>query len=533
MVLLSIVTAAAWAAYLILSRLPHDLHMLQQNSYRNDRYLRWYKQHYQGELRLGELCLPLALLLCCFSPLAGLLLFLVFLALLTWWQLTHKKAVIKPLVMTDRAKRLRNVAVMLIVCGGAILAALWCWAAGMGWPGRILAPFTMLLALAWCHFSALFTYKANFLLAPMEKKINLRYYRQAQQRIADLPALHRVGITGSYGKTSVKKIADAILSEQYLTLATPESYNTPMGITRVIREQLRPIHQVFIAEMGARQKGDIQELAQLVSPQIGVLTAIGPQHLETFGSIETIAETKFELIRALPRDGVAILNMDDPLIAAHRDWAPCKVVSYGLSEGCDFRATQISYTGQGGSFVLCHGQEQVAFSTKLLGSHNICNILAGVAVAYQLGVPLALAARAVKRLAPVSHRLELKQLPKYLMLDDAFNANPVGAQAALQVLQAMEGGQKIIITPGMVELGEQEKELNLQFAAAMTKVADYIILVGQQRGKMLEEALVAANFPQKRYYIAADLRDARIRLSQIVQSSEDIVLYENDLPDLY
>ncbi|MEG2212426.1 MAG: UDP-N-acetylmuramoyl-tripeptide--D-alanyl-D-alanine ligase [Clostridiales bacterium] len=530
MLILSMIAATTWAVYLIVICLPHDLHMLQQNSYRNDRYLRWYQQHHQDELRLGELGLGAAVVTACFVPLGGLVVFALLLLLLSGWRLTHKKAVIKPLVMTKRAIRLYGVTGVIVLLLGVALT--WAWVCCSGLAGRILLPLLLLSTMVIIRYSFVLTYSANYLLIPVERGINRHYANQARSKINNLPHLRRIGITGSYGKTSVKKISEAILAEKYLTLATPESYNTPMGITRVIREELRPIHQVFICEMGARQRGDIRELAELTSPQIGVLTAIGPQHLETFCDMQTIVDTKFELIEALPTQGVAVLNLDNPEIARNSHRAPCRVVGYGLGENCDFRAEQIVYDGQGSRFILCHGADRVEFTTRLLGEHNICNILGAVAVAYQLEVPLPMAARAVKRLAPISHRLELKEMPQYTMLDDAYNANPTGAHFALTVLKAMKGGQKIIITPGMVELGDREKELNLEFAAAMTEFADYIILVGQQRGEMMEEALIAKGYPPKCYYIAANLRDARIRLSQIVHKG-DIVLYENDLPDLY
>lgn len=538
MIVLVVCGLIACIAYLVSVRMPHDLHMMQQHSYRNERYWRWYKLNRQQERRISEVLLVFPLIFSFINGAFAWTVLILLFAFLIRWNYKHKKKVIKPLVWTNRIKRLYAAMIVLAV----LVSALLCWLAGMVYPVHNLlssiksaAPGTFLcIVVFWllCANSFAFTLAANYILLPIEKRISLYYYNDAKKKIRAMANLHTVAVTGSYGKTSVKKITESILSEQYLTLATPESYNTPMGIARIIREQLRPIHQMFVCEMGAREKGDIKELAELVAPQIGILTAIGEQHLETFGSINNIIDTKFELIRALPDDGVAVVNMDNEHIAQNIGQAACRVVSFGLSENCDYRAEQISYNGQGSSFTICVGEQKQLFTTRLLGKHNIYNILAAVAAVQQLGISLDVAARAVKRISPVEHRLELRDNLKYTVIDDAYNANPAGAAAALDVLALIDGGQKIIITPGMVELGEKEQELNYKFAEQMIEVGDYIIIVGKKRGELLEPALIAHDFPQKRYYIAGDLREARIRLSQIVQPG-DVVLYENDLPDMY
>lgn len=137
----------------------------------------------------------------------------------------------------------------------------------------------------------------------VEKLISEMYFRDAQRKLRERPDLIKIGITGSYGKTSVKFILGTLLQEKYQTLVTPASFNTPMGVTRIIREKLRPAHQVFVAEMGARHVGDIREMCRLVHPTLGVLTSVGPQHLDTFKTLERIKQTKYELMEAIPQDG--------------------------------------------------------------------------------------------------------------------------------------------------------------------------------------------------------------------------------------
>ena len=479
------------------AKLKHDLHMLQQNSYRNERYRRWRAQHLAQE---------------------------------AWWRLWHpflKAPAKKPLVMTARAKRLYITALCIAALPLLAVIAL----PFIALPLPALAAL-ILLYLSVIFFSGYYLILINWLLQPLEKIINLRYLNEAKTILVQRPDLMRVGITGSYGKTSMKMILSAMLSERYITLATPDSVNTPMGVTRIIREQLKPIHQVFICEMGAKQAGDIAELCDLVQPQTGILTAIGLQHLETFGSEEAIAHTKFELIRALPPTGLAVLNLSQEAIAARVEQAPCRVAGYGLS-GQPYHAEDILYSVGGLSFTLVTPQgERQPMISRLLGQHNIENIVGAAAAAAELGLTLPQIARAVRSLNPLPHRLQLISGPGYTIIDDSFNSNPAGAAAALAVLAQMGEGQKILITPGMVELGEKQHELNRDFAMAAAKICDFIILVGKKHSQSLQEGLLLAGFSSERHVVAADLAQARTLLAQHICPG-DTVLFENDLPDMY
>ncbi|MCL1816903.1 MAG: UDP-N-acetylmuramoyl-tripeptide--D-alanyl-D-alanine ligase [Clostridiales bacterium] len=472
--------------------------MFQQNSYRNERYRRWRAEHRKQE---------------------------------AWWRFWHsfmRQSAKKPLVMTSRAKRLYITALMLVFLLLLVIELL------------VFLPIPILIKLALATlylvvyvFSGYYLMFINWLLQPIEKSINHKYLREAKEILAGRPGLQRVAITGSYGKTSCKMILTAMLGEKYITLATPESVNTPMGITRIIREQLKPIHEIFICEMGAKQAGDIAELCELVQPQTGILTAIGPQHLATFGSEEIIANTKFELIRALPPEGLAVLNLDYEAIFSRKEEAPCQIVAYGLKAEQHYHAEEIRYSAEGVVFTLVspRGERQL-ITSRLLGRHNIENILGAAAVAAELGLSLSQIARAVGSLNPLPHRLQLLSGPGYTIIDDAFNSNPQGAAAALEVLAHMGEGHKILITPGMVELGEKERELNREFAIAAAAICDYIILVGKKHSQPLQEGLREASFAADKYWVAANLSQARQILAQIVTPCAT-VLFENDLPDIY
>lgn len=518
--ILLIIAAVLAALYLIVSATYHHIHMMQQNGYRIDRYWDWYRTRCAKELRFGELLLLIPMALSFIGQLALAISLIAVLLLLLICYFPRPAQDKKPLVLTPRARRLYLLTAVIAVL---IVAAIWLL------PADWLRALAVLIA---CLLSRFYMLLASLLLAPVEKAINNGYLRDAAQKIAAMPGLTKIGITGSYGKTSTKLIMAGVLGEKYQTLATPASYNTPMGITRTIREMLSPVDEVFVCEMGAKQKGDIDELCQLVHPTIGVLTSIGEQHLETFGNIANIIDTKFELIESLPADGLAVVNGDNPYIAANLNRAPCRVIRYGLQPDNDYWADQISYGAKGVSFVLHHQQVAAPFSSSLLGAHMVSNILAALAVADQLGVSLRQLQRAVKALPPIEHRLQLRPAGDYFIIDDAFNSNPAGAAAALEVLAAFGAGKKIIITPGMVELGEKEYQLNFELGRQMAQVCDYIILVGKKHSKPLFDGVTAAGYPSAQLFVASDLNEARSRLAQVVEP-EAVVLFENDLPDTY
>lgn len=501
----------------------YNLHMLQLNSYRNERYIHFLRADKYLRIRKSELApFTLALLLFCFNKSwVGLSFILgMKLALFFLYKTAPQK---KPLVMTQRAKRLYISSVVLIIAAACLIYFL----------GRNI--YALLLLCLLTLFSPLFLLLSNIILAPVEKRINEGFLKDAFRRLAEMPNLTVVAVTGSFGKTSTKVILGEILKEKYTTLVTPASYNTPMGLTRAIRENLKATDRFFVAEMGAKQKGDVQELCSLVSPEAGIITAIGEQHLQSFGSLDNIIATKFELMQALPEKGVLLANADNEnvqkgLLLPHQ----CRVLTYSLCGRGDYLAEDISVDCQGCSFtVKAPTGESEQFRTALLGRHNIENILGAAALAHQYGVSLKDAACAVKRLSAVEHRLSLKQTAGGInIIDDAFNSNPIGAKAALEVLSQFRGGNKIIITPGMIELGEKSAKLNGEFGRQCAAVCDYIILVGRKQTEPIKQGILAAGFDECHLFTAADLQEARQQMA-IWAKNGDTVLFENDLTDDY
>lgn len=502
----------------------HALHMFQQNRYETGRYKGWMKESVQDLIPSNVL--PLGMVLA--GLLAGIFHFPVFvfmliLVLMSGYSVAMEKGktYIKPLVYTGRVKRQIAVLVLLsIVCMVGILAF-----------SRGSFGYALLCAFAWFGPWVLI-FPVGWITTPIEKTVQKSYLNDAKRILNDHAGLIKIGITGSYGKTTTKNIMQAMLSEQYNSLMTPASFNTPMGITRTIREMLKPIHEVFVCEMGADHVGDISELMQFVHPSIGVVTSIGPQHLNTFGSQENIIHEKMRMIEELPSDGLGILNYDNAFIRNYKVQNSVKVVSYGIdSEDVDYRAVNIHYTKTGSSFTVVTEEESVELETKLLGKLNILNILSAVACARHLGVSWEVIKRACKTMKQVEHRLELKKINGYRFIDDAFNANPSGSAMALEVLSRMPG-KRIIVTPGMIDLGSKQNEINHRFGTLMKGCADIVILVGETQTKPIYEGLQEVGFPMDNVLVVSKVKEA----FQYVWNNatpEDTILLENDLPDAF
>lgn len=520
-------------------RTTRGLHMLQLDGYKTDRYLKWMRQHLRNCFEIKEILIigGLLILTAFFPQYNDTWLFPVL--CVTWggfqiYMSTQRKKVEakKPLVYTARAKRVLGLSICLLVGIATTL---------------VLIAQASLWRIAIFLFSEVTVINltiANLLLYPLERTIHGAYLLSAKKRIKTLqPKV--IGITGSYGKTSTKYILHQILSQKFNTLMTPDSYNTPMGICQVIRGELTAEHEIFIVEMGAYKRGDIRELCNLASPQIGILTAVGPQHLERFKSIENIAKTKYELIESLPPGGLAVFNCDNEICAGLADrreqdgnpvrryaTEPFSVAS--AVERAELTATNIQHTDEGLVFTIhtSVGME-TEIQTQLLGRHNVSNILAATAVAIECGMTLEEIRTAIATVEPVPHRLQLTASEgNVTIIDDSFNSNPVGAKAALEVLTEIQGRKKVLVTPGMVELGEREYEENKRLGEHAADVCDLVILVGPKRTTPILDGLKAGQYPSQRIIVALNLEEVKQHLATQVQAG-DVVLFENDLPDSY
>ncbi len=517
------------------------MHMFQQNSYKPQEYREWMGVHTNVGRLLGK-CLYAVFSL--FLVLVGNMRPLVLIAACLLNGMTmlvnipHKGK--KPLVYTNRVRRmLLTTGVLYLV---VVLAALC-----MGYRGFMAfheveypwnRPVTwemwavMLALLIMFLLQPFLILLVNLINHPVEKGIDQHYMNDAARILRGMPHLKIIGVTGSYGKTSVKYYLSALLSVQYNVLHTPGKYNTTLGVVRTIRERMKPFHEVFICEMGAREVGDIKEICDLVHPDYGIITSIGPQHLQSFHTMENIVATKFELADAVPQSGKVFLNYDNSYIRERK--INKNIVSYGIAEEkADFRAYDIAVSPKGSFFKMRdEAGKEYEFHTRLVGSHNVQNIAGAIAVAHTLGIPMEKLLYPVKQLESVPHRLQLVKQGDRILIDDAYNSNRNGFEAALDTL-AMFQELRILMTPGMVELGEKQYDENKAVGVYAADKCDYAVLVGREQTKPIQDGLLEAGFPANRMIVVDTLQEAFQMVNAIPNEKQKIVLIENDLPDNY
>jgi UDP-N-acetylmuramoyl-tripeptide--D-alanyl-D-alanine ligase len=437
----------------------------------------------------------------------------------------------KPLVMTGRAWRILTTSTLLtpllvLAPSGVAHVALGGWPADVvTWLGATVAVFFLASQLL---------VAADWLLSPVQAMINARYMRAARRRLTQTDPVV-VGVTGSFGKTSTKFAIEGLIGDPGSVLATPGSFNTPLGVCRTINERLSAGHRFFIVEMGAYGVGEIAELCRFARPRIGVLTSIGPAHLERFGRLENIRRAKYELIEALPPDGVAVMNVDDPVVRELADQTThVRVLRFGVeADGApDITATNVATTTDGTSLTITERSsgESISAHTRLLGRHAIGHLLAGVAVARAVGRHLGDLAGPISELRPVEHRLQIIEgTGGITVIDDAYNSNPDGASAALDVLESMPARRKVVVTPGMVELGDLQAEYNRALGERAAAVADTIIVVAGVNRRAITDG---AGGGRAEVVTVDSLEEASARLRELLVPG-DVVLFENDLPDQY
>lgn len=517
--------------YMLLN-FKRDIHMLQQNSYRIKRYYHWLEN---GDLWSAWRLVDVALLLLLFSTLlqpSGAALVIGIAALVKICFIFTRKSK-KPLVFTKRVWRIYSLTGILAAAAFVATAVCTQSASYAGFYNPICLALGVLLILT--IFSWAVVVIAVWLLKPVEKTINQKYYDEAASILRSMTDLKVIGITGSYGKTSTKHYLNRILSEKYDVLMTPGSYNTPMGVIRTIRELMKPYNQVFICEMGAKQKGDVKEICDLVHPTAGIITAVGPMHLETFKSLANVQATKFELADAIPADGLVVINNDFEA-CAERKVTNTNALRYAVShpDGSDYRAEDVRYTPQGTTFTVVGPDGfRLELTTRLVGESNIANLLGAVVMALYMKVPEERIRYAVAAIEQVEHRLNIKQTPGGVtIIDDAFNSNPIGSKMAVDVLSHFTDGRRIIVTPGMIELGDEQFNLNRELGAYIGGKVDIAIIVGAYNREALEKGVRSTDFNTENLYIVESFAESQKLLAGLLRRG-DTVLYENDLPDTF
>lgn len=491
--------------------------MLQQNSYFVTRYLKWVFPFYHTRLIFDIIFAIGASALICFKLyIPAFVLAVIIFGFRLNTAIKIQKKSIKPLAVTARVKRL--FATSFLVSTGLVILG-------------VFVPYTFLISVFVGMLSPLLTIICRTLNSPIEALVNAWYINDAKRIIKSNKGLIVIGVTGSYGKTTTKFILTRILSEKFNVICTPHSFNTPMGVVRTVRTMLKPQTQIFVCEMGAKEVGNIKEICKIAKPNHGIITSVGPQHLDTFKSIENVYKTKFELHDQVEKSGgMLFANGDSAEIARQLD-RNCKI--YGTSKNFEYYADNISYGKFGSSFTVHIKDVSIDLNTKLLGLHSIIDIIGAVALAYELGVSPDDIKYAVASLKPTEHRLEMKPFNKgSLLIDDAYNSNPEGCLEAVRVLGSFDSMKKVVVTPGLIELGEKEYECNYNLGLEAAKNADIIILVGINRSKPMADAIKTTDFNKENMYIVASFKEAMGIYNQFADANT-VVLFENDLPDNY
>lgn len=516
-------------------------HTYQLNNYRLERMFSWFKNtnsKYMARLAIitffatGGLVVTNILFR---AYLDGLLVYLgmVFYFVIGSFFVVHELRLPKkkPIVFTQRMLRL-YVAFLILTTVSTYFLFVGTYELGRQYGDVALSLRYAPISLTPVGIPLFFTAVA-LVLKPFEGLNNRRYIARATAELKERSDLIKIGITGSYAKTSVKFILEKMLSQRYETLATPASYNTPLGIAKCTKN-LKPAHQVFIAEMGARSMGDVHALASMVRPRYMVITGIAGQHLETFHTMENIVKAKSEIFDFVDGDSLAVFNGDNPYVKKmHDSYGGDKMITTTeRSEGSYAYAENIRCGRNGSRFTLHIGSESAECATRLLGRHHISNVVLCAGLAHKLGVDIADIAQAIAELKPVAHRLELIHNRNGItVIDDSFNANVEGTKAALEVLSMFEG-RKVVITPGLVELGENEREENRAFGERMASCCDLAVLIGKVRTEPILKGLLGAGFEEGNIMVFNSLSEAKRSFKEFLRQG-DTVLIENDLPDHY
>lgn len=510
------------------------LHLYQQEEYDTPRFLKLIWKN-----KILDKKLSAALLLCFgasfFLP-AMFVYFLIFAAfvVVTYKEKDPRRDSKKKLVMTARARR-----IFFPACALAIASGLWC----------LLWPELFWLWIVNAQAIPLWLTAANAALQPYENAIQKKFWQEAHDKVKDY-APKVIGVTGSFGKTSVKHILGHILKTQAPTLVTPGSVNTPMGIARIVREQLEPQHRYFVVEMGAYGPGSIERLCALTPPDMGIITAIGHAHYERFKTLDAVAETKYELAKAVIDRGGKVIAHERTLRFEHargvREANPSRFIICGdhdplgkpgaeasLPRPDDLEISSVAQKPKGLEIKIFWRGQSHTLSAPLYGLHHGHNVALAFAAAMELGVDAADIQTALHSLPQIQHRLEVKpQGDGTVVIDDAYNSNPVGFQAALDLLACMEtGGRRILITPGMVELGRAHEEAHEKVGRVAGRACDIALIIKSERipsfikgfretggAKPLHEF---ASFDEAQRWVAEGKKPG------------DVILIENDLPDIY
>lgn len=524
---LRVIASAVTACLLCVSSVKL-LGAMQQSGYKGGVFSRWLKRRDNLYFnRLAVLCLLLALSSAitsiCFSFLglrgALLLSAIPYLGFLLLFILADNKYALKvPLKRTARMKRLFVVYFFLTACIAyafiALLAFLAKWNGSFFYGLIAYVPYALMPVFlpAILRFS-------NAIEGAFENARNAKFVKRAGQ-VLDESQILRIGVVGSYGKTSVKNILKTLLNEKFTVVETPESYNTPIGIAKTVFSPEFSGKQIFIAEMGARKRGDIAELCELVKPDYAIFTGICTQHIHTFKTLEEIYAEKSKILSCTSKKVVCGESLKSFVQTDNAVFADADYI------------TDLTLGAAKTSFTVTLGEEKIPVCVPLLGKAAAENILACVLLCRELGMTAEEIARGLEKIQPIPHRLQLLENNGVYILDDGYNCNPKGAEEGIDALCRFEG-RKCIVTPGIVECGVLEEEINGKLGERIAQAnLDKVMLVGETLVGAVKKGYLSAGGDAERLTLVKTLAEAQKELGTWVQAG-DAVLFLNDLPDIY
>lgn len=527
--LLTFITISLGSACFIHHRLFRYLRYFQQEDYSNRRFLRWLCS-YRAFDRKGTLVAAVVGTLCFLTDFSFLLSggggFCLW--ILSKREENPQKEGKRLLHMTPRALRLHQTSLRIGISWMALCALGFFW---IDSPGGF---WFLQVIIFQCN--PLFLIFAKGLLQPSERKEQQGYMQQAKKQLEQVSP-YVIGITGSYGKTSTKDALGQILQiTKGPTFWPSKGVNTPMGITREIREHLKPGHAFAVIEMAAYGKGSIERICHLTPPHAAIITTIGTAHLERFGSQHTIYLTKSELALSVPYEGILVCNGDDPLTRQiGKDHAKRTTLLYGM----DSKAGEVDCwvskwkLGEEGTHFTLHwkGNAYEGF-TKLQGKTALSNLLAAFTMACALGSDPAYVLGVIRNLAPVDNRLELRKEGGVLYVRDAYNSNPIGFASALDVMASLPAERRVLMTPGMIELGALQREENEKIGRKAGSLCHLALVVGSLNKEALSKGLQEGGMPQENI-VCCETRQMAFETLAKLKKEGDAILIENDLPDLY
>jgi len=304
-----------------------------------------------------------------------------------------------------------------------------------------------------------------------------------------------VAITGSNGKTTTKDLTAAVLSGRWNVLKTEANFNNEIGLPLTLMG-LEAKHQAAVVEMGMRGFGQIQALARIAEPTIGIVTNVGETHMELLGSLENIAKAKAELVEMIEPSGTVILNADNAFVLQMREKSKARVVTFGIASLADVMAKDIRTVGNSMEFSCSYGKTIEKFVLPMVGRHNVYNGLAAITTGFVLGLSAAEIQRGLDSFEATKMRFEYKKVKDYHVINDAYNASPMSMTAAIETLAEVSKGRKIAVMGDMLELGSVSKEAHEQVGRELVAKGVDALLTRGEMGLYIAEAAKAAGLSQ-------------------------------------